>query len=74
MVHASVTAVLAELADDAEFAFDCDEENSRTADRFAGRIREQSSRVRFASQARHSRKRSAKSQAPAGPRRRLYKG
>ena len=73
MVNASVASVLADFADADDFEFGSTS-TSRTSDRFASQKREQPSSVRLASQSRHSRKRSAKSTAPAGPRRRLYKG
>ena len=73
MVHSSAASLLAEYAEHDELEFDT-ASAVPTAERFASRIREQSSSSRFASRSRHQRKRSAKSQAPSGPRRRMYRG
>ena len=72
MVDAYAHSVIAQFADNDETATEISFA-TRTAARFAGSQREQNSRTRFATQARYSRKRAAKSTAPKGPRRRLRK-
>jgi hypothetical protein len=71
MVNQTAHALLADFAD-ADYDIELTVTH-RTASRFAGQQREQASRTRMATEARYSRKRSAKSTAPLGPRRRFRK-
>ncbi|MCA9247752.1 MAG: hypothetical protein KDA42_11565 [Planctomycetales bacterium] len=72
MVDFSSQSLIAQFADTDDHATEASPA-ARTASRFAGSQRQQNSRTRFATQARYSRKRSARSSAPQGPRRRLHK-
>ena len=73
MVNSTAQSLLAEFAD--ADVHDSDLSTStRTAGRFASVKREQPSRTRQATEARHRRKRNAKLMAPLGPRRRFRKG
>jgi hypothetical protein len=72
MVDASSTSLLAEFDDSHDFDSDTSTLR-RSASRFASLKRQQPSRTRQATEARYSRKRSANSNAPTGPRRRFRK-
>ena len=73
MVDIASQSVLAEFEENESYELPS-RTPTRTAARFAINRREQSSRIKQATQSRYSRKRSAKSNAPTGPRRRFRKG
>ena len=73
MVDISARSLIAELDAAEEHDIDIDSPQHFSS-RFASQRREQPSRTRFATQSRYSRKRSANSTAPVGPRRRFRKG
>ena len=67
MVNQTAQSLLAEFAESDDFDLGAD------AGRSFSPLKEQSSSARYATQARYSRRRNGKSQAPDGPRRRLRK-